>query len=336
MATKPKVAICWLGGCGGCDEAIVDLNEALLGVAEAVDIVLWPVALDFKYHHVRAMADGEIKLSIINGNVRNSEQEEIARLLRKKSQLVLGFGACACFGGTPGMANFRSKEDIFNWVYKEAPTVVNPQGNVPQPRTRVNDKELTLPEFYETVYALNQIIDVDYYLPGCPPPPDLIANAVTATLENKLPLKGSSLAPHKSLCDSCLRNESKPLKIKINEIKRIHEIEARPDTCFLAQGVICMGIATRDGCGSSCININMPCRGCFGPVEGVKDAGLKMISTLAAIIDADSDSDIEKVAAQIGDIAGYSYRFSLPTSMLGALGQRNGKQGDQVGKQNND
>jgi F420-non-reducing hydrogenase small subunit len=330
VATKPKIAICWLGGCGGCDEAIVDLNEALLGVADAVDIVLWPVALDFKYHHVRSLADGEIKLSIINGNVRNSEQEEIAKLLRQKSQLVLGFGACACFGGTPGMANFRSKQDIFNWVYRDAPTVVNPDKHVPQTVTKVEKGELTLPEFYETVRALNQVINVDYYLPGCPPPTDLIATAVTATLQNKLPLKGSSLAPHKSLCDACSRNETKPLKIKINEIKRIHEIEANPDTCFLAQGVICMGIATRDGCGTSCININMPCRGCFGPVEGVKDAGLKMISTLSAIIDADHAADMEKIAGQIADIAGYSYRFSLPTSMLGALKHRQGTQGDKI------
>lgn len=332
MANKPKVAICWLGSCGGCDEAIVDLNEALLSVADAVDIVLWPVALDFKYDHVRAMADGEITLSIINGNVRNSEQEEIARLLRKKSQLVMGFGACACFGGTPGMANFRSKEDIFNWVYRDAPTVVNPDGKVPEPVCTVDDKELTLPEFYETVYALNQIINVDYYLPGCPPPPDLIANAVTATLEDKLPLKGASLAPHKALCDSCKRNATKPASIKLSEIKRIHEIEASPDICFLAQGIICMGIATRDGCGASCIDINMPCRGCFGPVEGVKDAGLKMISALSAIIDAENETDINKIAEQIGDIAGYGYRFSLPTSMMGALKQREGIQGEQSGK----
>jgi F420-non-reducing hydrogenase small subunit len=114
MAVKPKVAITWLGGCGGCDEAVVDINEVLLRVANVVDLVLWPVALDFKYHHIEPMKDGEIALSIINGNVRNSEQEEIAKLLREKSQLVLAFGACACFGGTPGMANFRSKDDIFN------------------------------------------------------------------------------------------------------------------------------------------------------------------------------------------------------------------------------
>lgn len=332
MAIKPKIAICWLGGCGGCDEAIVDLNEDLLKVADAVDIVLWPVALDFKYHHLKALADGEIKLSIINGNVRNSEQEEIAKLLRQKSQLVIGFGACACFGGTPGMANFRTKEDIFNWVYREAPTVVNPHGKVPQPLSTVDGKELTLPEFYDKVYALNQIINVDYFLPGCPPPPDLIAQAITATLENKLPMKGSFLAPHKALCDSCVRNASKPAKIKINEIKRIHEIEASPDICFLAQGIICLGIATRDGCGTSCININMPCRGCFGPVEGVKDAGLKMIFSLAAIIDASSETDIKKIVEQINDVAGYGYRFSLPTSVVGTLKQLAGTQGEQIGK----
>ena len=72
MVAKPKVAICWLGGCGGCDEAVVDLNEAVLQVTAAVDIIFWPVALDFKYHHLEAMEDGEITLSIINGNIRNS------------------------------------------------------------------------------------------------------------------------------------------------------------------------------------------------------------------------------------------------------------------------
>ena len=89
MAVKPKVAIYWLGACGGCDEAIVDLNEAILQVADAVDIVLWPVAMDFKYSSIEEMEDGEIALSIIHGSVRNSEHSEMAILLRKKSQLVL-------------------------------------------------------------------------------------------------------------------------------------------------------------------------------------------------------------------------------------------------------
>jgi F420-non-reducing hydrogenase small subunit len=313
---KPKVAICWLGSCGGCDEAVVDINEVILGVANAVDLIFWPVALDFKYDSLEAMKDDEIVLSIINGDVRNSEQEEVAKLLREKSQLVLAFGACACFGGTPGLANLTTKEDIFKWVYKDAPTIVNPKGNYPQTSTTVNGKKLTLPEIYGRVYALNDIISVDYYLPGCPPPPHLIMAAISAVLEGKLPPKGSTLAPHRALCDSCKRNKSKPERMAIREIKRIHEVEADPDTCFLAQGIICLGPATRDGCGEACMNINIPCRGCFGPVEGVVDSGAKFVSALASILDVQSDEDIERIADEIMDPVGYSYRFALPSSIL--------------------
>ena len=313
---KPKVAICWLGGCGGCDEAVVDINEVLLSVAGAVDLVLWPVALDFKYDSIRSKKDGEIALSIVNGDVRNSEQEEIAKLLREKSQIILAFGACACFGGTPGLANLTTKEDIFNWVYRDSPTVVNPKGIYPKTSSRVNGNELTLPKLFDQVHALKDVIDVDYYLPGCPPPPYLVMYAVSAVLENKLPPKGSTLAPHRALCDSCKRNKTKPERMAIRDIKRIHEVEAAPDTCFLAQGIICMGPATRDGCGESCMNINIPCRGCFGPVEGVADSGAKYISALASILDVQSDADISRINDQIIDLAGYLYRFTLPTSML--------------------
>lgn len=316
MAGKPKVAICWLGGCGGCDEAVVDINEVILRVVEAVDIVLWPVALDHKYDSIERMDDGEITLSVINGNVRNSDQEEVARLLRRKSQLVLAFGACACFGGTPGLANLRTKKDIFDWVYRDAPTVVNPEKNYPQVKVNSNGAVLTLPDFYEQVYPLNQIIDVDYYLPGCPPPPDLIVNALMAVLEGKLPPKGSTLAPHKALCDTCERNKTKPNRVAIQDIKRIHEVEAQSNTCFLVQGIICMGPATRTGCGETCISINLPCRGCFGPVEGVADAGAKFVSALASIIDAEDEKDVKRIVDELNDEVGYLYRFSVPSSIL--------------------
>lgn len=316
MAPKPKVAICWLGGCGGCDEAVVDINEVLLRVVNAVDLVLWPVALDFKYDHVRKMKDGEILLSIANGHVRNSEQEEIAKLLREKSRMVLAFGACACFGGTPGLANLITKEEIFNWVYRDAPTVVNPKKNYPQPSIHVDGKELTLPEFYPRVLALNQVIDVDYYLPGCPPPPYLIMQAISAVLDDKLPPKGATLSPHRALCDTCPRNKTKPERMAIREIKRIHRVEADPDACFLAQGIICLGPATRSGCGETCISINIPCRGCFGPVEGVVDSGAKFVSALASILDVQDEDEIAAIVDQIADPAGYFYRFSLPVSIL--------------------
>ena len=103
---KPKVAICWLGSCGGCDEAVVDINEVIIGLANAVDLILWPVALDFKYDSLKTMKDGEIVLSIVNGHVRNSDHEEVAKLLRRKSQLILAFGSCACNVFPNGLRRF--------------------------------------------------------------------------------------------------------------------------------------------------------------------------------------------------------------------------------------
>jgi F420-non-reducing hydrogenase small subunit len=317
MQQKPKVAIYWLGACAGCDEAIVDLNEALLTITGAIDIVLWPVAMDFKYDHLRSMDDGEIALSILSGSVRNSDHQEMAELLREKSQLVLALGTCACFGGSPGLANFTSKEEIFNWVYRDAPTVVNPNKTLPQKETELDGKRLTLPEFYEHVYTLDQIIDVDYYLPGCPPPPDLITHVMDAALSGDLPPKGSTLAPRKALCDTCPRNKRKPSRMEIRKITRIHEVDADPDACFLAEGIICLGPATRTGCGESCIRINVPCRGCFGPVPSVVGSGPKFLSTLTSLIMVEKDEDIEDAIDSIDDPAGYLYRFAQPASILG-------------------
>ena len=317
MPQKPKVAIYWLGACAGCDESIVDLNEAILQVTDAVDIVLWPVAIDFKYEKIRSMEDGEIALCILTGSVRNSDHQEMAELLRKKSQTVLAFGSCACFGGSPGLANFTTKEDIFNWVYRDAPTVVNPNGSFPQPETYVDGKRLTLPEFFDHVYTLDQFIEVDYYLPGCPPPPDLILNAINSFLSGDLPPKRSTLAPRKALCDTCPRNKRKPSRLEIRSFKRIHNVDADPEFCFLAQGIICLGPATRTGCGETCININIPCRGCFGPVPSVMGFGPKFLSTLTSLIQVEKDEDIEKAIDSIDDPAGYLYRFTQPSSILG-------------------
>jgi F420-non-reducing hydrogenase small subunit len=315
-SAKPKVAFYWCASCGGCEESIVDLAEDILKVVAAVDIVFWPVALDFKKKDVEAMADGSIAVSFINGAVRLSEQEEMAKLLRRKSQLVVAHGSCSHLGGIPGLGNFWNKETIFRRAYETTPSTDNPKKVVPLEKTVVDGKELTLPRFYDTVYALDQVIDVDYYLPGCAPPRDLILNAVSAILEGKLPPKGAVLSPNKSLCDDCDRNESKPDKLTIKEIKRPWEVMLDPEKCFLAQGVICMGPATRTGCGERCIEANMPCRGCFGPTDQVYDQGAKFLSALASIMETKDEKEMDKIVQSIVDPAGTFYRFSLPTSIL--------------------
>ena len=323
MSAKPKVAFYWCASCGGCEETVVDLNEDVLKVVDAVDIVLWPVALDYKRKHVEAMADGEIAVSFINGAVRLSEQREWVELLRRKSGLVVAFGSCAHLGGIPGLGNVTDRESIFERKYAAVPTVDNPgrpgggDKVFPRESVAVDGYELELPEFYDTVKTLDQTIDVDYYLPGCPPPSNLVWDAVIAILEGKLPGKGSVLAPNKALCESCSRNETKPDNLVITEFRRVATSMPDPEECFLAQGFICLGPATRSGCGERCINGNMPCRGCFGPPDGVVDQGAKILSALASIVDLSEEQEIDAAIDGVADPLGTFYRFSLPSSLLG-------------------
>jgi len=314
--SKKKLALYWNASCGGCEEAVVDLGEDLLKAAKVFEIVLWPVAMDYKYKDIEKLKDGEIDATLINGAVRTSEQRNKAELLRKKSKTVVAFGSCAHTGGIPGLANFHRKKEFFNWIYHDSPSVTNPDEIQPQEKTSVKEGELHLPRFSDTVKTLDDVIEVDYYLPGCAPPVDLIKEALNAILKGELPEKGAVLAPDKALCSECERNESKPEKIDLKNIKRVHTKKLDEEKCFLEQGVICMGPSTRSGCGERCINANMPCRGCFGPPPRVKDQGLKFLSGLASLFDASETEEIKKIVEGITDPGGLFYLYSLPSSLL--------------------
>ncbi len=317
MAGKPKVAFYWCASCGGCEEAVVDLAEKILDVVGAVDIVFWPVALDFKVSDVEAMPDKSIAVSFINGAVRLSEQEEMAKLLRRKSGLVVAFGSCSQLGGIPGLANLWDRESIFDWYYSKAPSMGKGDGARPATRVKVPEGELQLPEFWDTVKSLDQVVDVDYYLPGCPPTPKLIAAAVGAILSGNLPPKGTVLAGTKALCHECRLNDTKPERLLIDDIKRITEVKLDPEKCYLAQGIVCLGPVTRGGCEALCIDGVMPCTGCFGPLDQTPDYGGKALSYLASIVDVSDHDEAQKVMAKVADPTGIFYRYSLPTSKLG-------------------
>ncbi len=278
--------------------------------------MLWPCAMDFKYEDVEALEDGEIAVSLINGGIQNTDQEHVVKMLRKKSRLVVAFGSCACFGGVPSLANLTNMKEIFNTSYLDSVTVENDEKIVPRTETTVDGFSLTLPEIYETLLKLDDVIKADYYLPGCPPTAAMIADALGAILKGELPEPGSVLAPDKALCVSCDRNESKPDRMMIKELKRIHEIQADPEKCFLAQGVLCMGPATRDGCGYPCVKGNMPCTGCFGPISGA-DQGARMIGTLGGILDEKNEEAAKKAVEGIPDPAGTFYRYCVSASLLG-------------------
>jgi F420-non-reducing hydrogenase small subunit len=313
---KPKVAFYWCASCGGCEEAVVDLAEGILKVVEAVDIVFWPVALDFKRSDVEAMPDGAIDVAFINGAIRMSEQEVMAKLLRKKSKLVIAYGACACEGGIPGLANLTEKEAILDYVYRLSPSTTDGTGVRPQTHTTVPEGELELPEFYESVKTLGEVIDVDYYLPGCPPTGKITFQAIEAILGGKLPEKGAVLAGDRALCYECDLNSTKPEKLLVSDLKRPHQVMIDRDKCLLAQGLLCLGPVTRGGCEAPCVKGGMPCTGCFGPLDRVRDYGGKALSAIASIVDTTDEKVMAKVFEAVPDPAGTFYRYSVPASLL--------------------
>jgi F420-non-reducing hydrogenase small subunit len=313
---KPKVAFYWCASCGGCEETVVDLAEDILGVVEQVDIVLWPVAMDFKYPAVQAMPDKSIAATLVNGAIRSTEQEEMARCLRRKSQFLVAYGSCAVSGGIPSLANQFPLEQILKFNYEQAPTLLNDAATRPQTRFQEEGREVTLPALHHVVRSLDQVVEVDYYIPGCPPTPKITKAAIAAILEGKLPPKGTVLAPDVALCEECPRKQSRPANLSFTQFKRPHQLLADPQVCFLAQSVICMGPATRSGCGSQCPSGNMPCTGCFGPTSRVRDQGLKMLSALSSDLAAKEPPDIGSALAGIPDPVGTFHRYGLAKSLL--------------------
>jgi F420-non-reducing hydrogenase small subunit len=311
-ATKPKVAFYWCAGCGGCDETVVDLDEQIFDVVAAVDLVFWPVALDFKRKDVERLPDGAIAAAFVNGAIRTTEHVEMAHLLRRKAQVVVAFGACAQWGGVPGLANLSSRDAIFRTVYHESPSTVNTEGVEPT----ADGGDSGLPAFTDALRPLDQVVEVDYYVPGCPPTPALLAGAVTALLGGTLPPRGAVLAPDRALCDTCPRRDSKPEDLALQAFTRPHLMVADPATCLVAQGLLCMGAVTRGGCEARCLAANMPCSGCFGPTSRVLDAGAKALSSMASLLDARDDRAAELAVATIPDPVGSFYRYTLPGSLL--------------------
>ncbi len=316
--SKLKVAVYWAASCGGCDVAILDIHEKVLAVNEACEFFLWPIAMDFKYADVEALPDKHIDLTLFNGAIRNSENKHIAELLRRKSKVLVAFGSCAHTGGIPALANLYSKDQIFHRAYVESPSTVNPQGTLPQTATPVTEGELTIPTMFDHVYSLDQVVDVEYYVPGCPPNPERIWEVLFAVVSGAtLPPPGSVIgAGERALCDSCGRKRTEDKRI--TGFNRVATTPLDPDICFLDQGLICLGPVTRDGCGQQCVKAsNMPCRGCYGLPPGITDQGAKMIAAVASVIDAREPEDIRKIVATLPDQAGYYYRFSMSQSMLG-------------------
>jgi F420-non-reducing hydrogenase small subunit len=327
MADKINIALYWGAGCGGCDVAVLDIDAAILDVAAMANVTLWPIGFDTKYEDIEKMPDKSITISFYNGAIRNEENEYVARLLRQKSVVMIAFGSCACFGGTPGLANVTNKKEIMEMVYtNKTPSTDNPTGVMPSKHIKVPEGELELPDMYDDVLTLDDIMDVDIFMPGCPPTVELITAALTAVTKHlkegaPLPPKGAIIASDKTLCDECKRERVEKGR---NVLKIIQPYDIMPDQkkCLIDQGIICIGPATRAGCGAMCPAGNMPCRGCMGPTKSVLDQGGSMLSAISSILNITDkegqmdEEEIETLLEQVKDPLGTFYAFTLPKSLL--------------------
>ena len=239
-------------------------------------------------------------------------------MLRDKSQILVAFGACACEGGIPGLGNLSSKQAILDTVFSTVSTD-NPKDLRPQSNYKMSEGEIHIPAMFETVRALDQVVPVDYYMPGCPPESEQIAAVVGLILqalkgEAQLPPPGSVIgATNSTVCDECKRTRNEK---SITGIARMATFQPRPDQCLLEQGILCSGIATRGGCDARCPTANMPCVGCYGPAPEVVDQGARMMSAVASVIASKDPQEIDQMMDGIVDPVGTFYRFSLPHSLM--------------------
>ena len=275
-----RVAEEWLATCGGCEVTILDIGEPLLDLLPKLEFVHMPVIMDHKYYgqtgEKTELEIPEADVGIISGGIRNEENQRVAEEMRKKCKTLIAIGSCANFGGIPALGNMYTVQEIFDTVYRETKS------------TDAGDTPATdIPPFKDRVYAVPEVVKVDIQLPGCPTTPELVAEALTCLLEGKL----FTLA-ERSVCDECpTRREKKA----VTKLKRpLEQVEFTPGQpmgevrCFMEQGFLCQGPATRSGCGGAdkvprCIRAYMTCRGCFGPIRAGANPMVDMMGALSSI-----------------------------------------------------
>ncbi len=178
---KPKVSSDWLAGCAGCHMSLLDMDERIATVVSLVDLRSTPIT-DFKHPD-----ESGVDVGILEGGVNNTANEEVALRMRSRCKILVALGDCAVFGGVPAMRNFFTIEESLRRAYVETEST-DSSGKIP------DDPELAVPT---KVRALQDVVPVDVFVPGCPPSADAIFFALSELAQGRIPdLKGDKLAWH--------------------------------------------------------------------------------------------------------------------------------------------
>jgi len=165
---KPKVATVWLDGCSGCHMSFLDIDERIIELAGLVDIVHSPVVDPKDFPE-------DVAVTLVEGAVSSEHDLHLAHIIRERSKLVVSLGDCAVTSNVPAMRNPYKAAALLDRAYVEN-AAVNP-----------GHPSEYVPPLCTKARPLHEVIDVDLFLPGCPPPADAIYFAITEVLSGRMP-----------------------------------------------------------------------------------------------------------------------------------------------------
>jgi len=264
-----RFAVLQLSGCAGCEVSLLNAEEWV----ESYDLAYMPLV-------VSAYGVPEVDILLVSGGVRTDEDLYNLRRAVRCADQVVAVGTCAISGGVASLGNRDEVREIF--LNQEA------RRHVPRllPKCR----------------PIDAVVEVDRYLPGCPPTPELFMAVLYDTPD---------FEPSRTVCQECGRRKLKDMRP--DHLIGFQRGEVKPDICLINQGYLCVGSSTRGGCRALCTRPGHPCIGCRGPsdvfIEKESEAWLESIKRVFTAMTDIPEEELDQ-ALRSPQLALFLFQFS--------------------------